>query len=208
MTDTLTLKEFVIGSNAMEGIYKPEGDPLFDNHFTAARLIEECAQNGTIIMPLCIHDTVMPDEPGYRKRQACIIEWRTGKLLQELPPPQAIPGLMMTWRNKCSEWHSFVMGSEEKPSQCKGEYWHDWISDRAWYLHHWFLCIHPFDDGNGRTARLFLNSFRRACGLPWRLVNLENSPDYYTHIREFENKEFKESVSGHRWADIYKAPAA
>jgi fido (protein-threonine AMPylation protein) len=37
-------------------------------------------------------------------------------------------------------------------------------------LHHEITRIHPFDDGNGRVARLYMNYVWRSCGLPYVLL--------------------------------------
>lgn len=49
----------------------------------------------------------------------------------------------------------------------------------ATILHHWITWIHPFTDGNGRTARMFFNFFLLQRGYPMVIVKLEDRDTYY-----------------------------
>jgi Fic family protein len=53
---------------------------------------------------------------------------------------------------------------------------------RAWYIHGEFVKIHPFIDGNGRTARLLLNFELIQSGYPPVVIKTENRVDYYDAI--------------------------
>jgi len=50
---------------------------------------------------------------------------------------------------------------------------------RACYLHGEFVKIHPFVDGNGRTARLLMNFELIQSGYPPVVIKTENRADYY-----------------------------
>ena len=50
---------------------------------------------------------------------------------------------------------------------------------RACFLHGEFVKIHPFIDGNGRTARLLLNFELIQSGYPPIVIKTENRADYY-----------------------------
>jgi Fic family protein len=50
---------------------------------------------------------------------------------------------------------------------------------RACFLHGEFVKIHPFVDGNGRTARLLLNFELIQSGYPPVVIKTENRADYY-----------------------------
>jgi len=50
---------------------------------------------------------------------------------------------------------------------------------RACFLHGEFVKIHPFVDGNGRTARLLLNFELIQSGYPPAVIKTENRADYY-----------------------------
>ena len=51
-------------------------------------------------------------------------------------------------------------------------------------LHTRFVRIHPFIDGNGRTARLLMNYELMKNGLPPAVINVENRKQYYEALHE------------------------
>ena len=51
-------------------------------------------------------------------------------------------------------------------------------------LHHRFASIHPFDDGNGRMARLLMNLVLMLAGYPPAVIRQENRPAYYGALAE------------------------
>ena len=52
-------------------------------------------------------------------------------------------------------------------------------------LGHWlFGYIHPFPDGNGRTARLLMNSMLASGGYPWTVIRLEDRDEYLRALDE------------------------
>ena len=66
--------------------------------------------------------------------------------------------------------------------------WHDWLSGaaqdthpvtRAAQLHHRLVAIHPFIDGNGRTARLVMNLSLMRDGYPPTIIQHINRQQYY-----------------------------
>lgn len=44
--------------------------------------------------------------------------------------------------------------------------------------HFVFVFIHPYFDGNGRTARFLMNVMMAAAGLPWTVIRVEQRTDY------------------------------
>ena len=52
-------------------------------------------------------------------------------------------------------------------------------------LCHWFIgYIHPFPDGNGRTARLLMNALLVSAGYPWTIIRLETRSQYMAALEE------------------------
>ena len=99
------------------------------------------------------------DEPGEFRRGAVSIR---GSQLQP-PPAREVPALMEAWAGWCDG-----EGQAYEPVS------------RAIIAHHGFLAVHPFLDGNGRTARLLLSLMLMRAGYPpalllqeWRLGYLE-----------------------------------
>lgn len=52
------------------------------------------------------------------------------------------------------------------------------IESQAWTIHADLLGLHPFDDGNGRTARLLWNALRVMAGLPWKNIHYDEGATY------------------------------
>jgi Fic family protein len=99
------------------------------------------------------------DEPGQFRRGA--VQIRGSQLVP--PPAREVPRLMEAWLR----WGDEAGRSYEPVT-------------RAVIAHHGFLAVHPFLDGNGRTARLLLNLQLLRAGYPpalllqeWRLGYLE-----------------------------------
>lgn len=52
-------------------------------------------------------------------------------------------------------------------------------------LCHWLIgYIHPFPDGNGRTARFLMNTLLVAAGYPWTIIRLETRPNYMAALED------------------------
>jgi Fic family protein len=50
-------------------------------------------------------------------------------------------------------------------------------------FHHEFVCIHPFEDGNGRMSRLLMNFILLRFGYPPAIIKTEEKEAYYTALR-------------------------
>lgn len=55
---------------------------------------------------------------------------------------------------------------------------------RAAYIHHQFTFIHPFVDGNGRTARLLMNHELMSAGYPYISIKVQDRLSYYRVLDE------------------------
>ncbi len=60
----------------------------------------------------------------------------------------------------------------------------------AAFVHHRFVAIHPFDDGNGRLARILMNLLLMQQGLPPAAVKLKERTDYYAALSQADKNEY------------------
>lgn len=51
-------------------------------------------------------------------------------------------------------------------------------------LHYRFIRIHPFDDGNGRTARILMNFILMKFGYPPVIIKTEDKENYFSALRQ------------------------
>lgn len=58
---------------------------------------------------------------------------------------------------------------------------------KAAYIHHEFVRIHPFIDGNGRVARLLTNFYLMKKGFPPIIIQKENRKKYYTSLKKADH---------------------
>lgn len=59
----------------------------------------------------------------------------------------------------------------------------------SFYAHYQLVNIHPFLDGNGRTARLLMNFIQQRYGLPLAIVFSEDKPRYYEALESVKATE-------------------
>src|SRR5690625_1712932 len=57
--------------------------------------------------------------------------------------------------------------------------------------HHYFVAIHPFDDGNGRVARLVMNLIMMEAGYPPIVIKNETREDYYLALSKADKVNFE-----------------
>lgn len=169
-TSESTLRRHVVESNKIEGIFAKKGDPLYDSHFAAAQL----AAKGEIVHPNELHRTLAQDVhilSGYAGRYRSTGIW-VGE--RKMPQPEYVHSLMDTWWHMVEEY--LVLSAVEHV-----------LEDAADFLHARLLCIHPYADGNGRTARLVHNMLRLHHRLPWHIEYAEEKELYYLGIQLIED---------------------
>lgn len=75
--------------------------------------------------------------------------------------------------------------------------WTQWLNDeaaalhpveRAALAHHRLVAIHPFIDGNGRSARLMMNLLLLRAGYPPTIILRENRAQYYRVLAEADHQ--------------------
>lgn len=79
---------------------------------------------------------------------------------------------------------------------------------RSAIFHHRFAWIHPFFDGNGRTARLLLNLILMKSGFPPAIILKNDQKKYYDALNQANNQDYSKLVllilqAVERTLDIY-----
>lgn len=144
------------------------GKPLKDHlealdHYDAIRYVRELAREKTPLTASDVrnlHKLVVlrsrPDIAGRYADSARYVRTETGRY--EFPSPAEIPALMGDFAN----WPSDAPNTPEA----------------AFTAHRRLVDIHPFNDGNGRTARLLMNLILIRGGYPPIAVRPEDRAEY------------------------------
>ena len=105
--------------------------------------------------------------PGEYKTQPNSVITATGELF-EYAAPMEVPARMQAM----VDWLGEALADPKQN-----------ILTIAAKLHHDFVLIHPFDDGNGRVARMLVNYLLLRDGYPPIIVPTERKKDYLTFLR-------------------------
>jgi len=120
----------------------------------------------------------------YRVAQNLIVDSTTREVRYRPPRPEWVPELMGQLATDIARW------MEQHPAPVA-----------AALAHFGLISIHPFDDGNGRTARLVADMVLDLKG--WSIdgmlaiskVMLDKRSDYYAALREAQGEEFTENAN-------------
>jgi Fic family protein len=105
--------------------------------------------------------------PGEYKTTPNNVITATGELF-EFAAPSDVPSRMQA----LVQWLEQTLSAEDPP-----------ILPLIAKLHHEFVLIHPFDDGNGRVARMLVNYVLMRQGYPPVIVPTERKKDYLAALR-------------------------
>ena len=150
------------------------GKPLKDHleavdHFEALRYVRDLARQTVPLREADIrnlHRLVMqrsdPDAAGRYANQGRYVETDSGR--HHFPSPAKVPALM----DEFAQWLGAAAATPET----------------AFAAHRRLVEIHPFNDGNGRTARLLMNLVLLRDGYPPVAVRPEDRPAYIGALQD------------------------
>lgn len=100
------------------------------------------------------------------------------------PGPESVPAEMQEFGRWLAETTSkkFSLGSK-----------HAVLAAAA--AHTWFVTIHPFIDGNGRTARLLLNLILMRAGHPIAVITKDDRLRYYDALEESQSSDLSALIA-------------
>ncbi|HEY5297874.1 MAG TPA: Fic family protein [Verrucomicrobiae bacterium] len=106
-------------------------------------------------------------------------------------------------RMKSGEIHHYILPEDVPAKMASLVEWHrqqDAKNDlhslfHAALFHHQFSSIHPFDDGNGRMARILMNLILMRAGFPPVIIKLQNREPYIAALRRADAGENEAIVS-------------
>ncbi len=106
--------------------------------------------------------------PGIYKTQPNHVRMETGKIFK-FAEPHDVPAKM----KELVEWFDREM--QDPPLA---------VSSFLTELHHRFILIHPFDDGNGRIVRLWMNYVLLRLGYPPLVIKSEDKKNYFAALQK------------------------
>lgn len=165
--NTLTRQETAL---VLEKGLTVRGKPLKDHqeavdHLEALRLVRELVERNRPIAEADVCDIHRLVTSGTLKTEAGLYSQHRRRIAGSMvvfPNPAKIPALMKEF----GEWLSPAQPSPETAVEA----------------HLRLVSIHPFSDGNGRTARLLLNLILMKAGYPPLVIRPEDRADYLDGI--------------------------
>ena len=150
------------------------GKPLKDHlealdHFEAIRYVRDMARRRSALAEMDVRNlhrlVTLRSSPGIAGRYADQSRYvLTDSGRRAFPSPAEIPALM-------GEFSSWLAAAPDTP-------------ETAFTAHLRLVEIHPFNDGNGRTARLLMNLILIRGGFPPLAVRPEDRPAYIASLQQ------------------------
>lgn len=173
LVDQRMLTFHVLQSNALERICTRHG-PLYHQHRRAAHAVAACPERFIYDVP-AIHRIMFdgqarPRQIGRTRLCGVMMVGKTSR--HHLPPARDVPMLM----SLLYELMAKVLDDPDDTS--------------LMVMQATLLCIHPFTDGNGRTARLYYNALRLVAGKEWQVTTTRQQAAYLRTIRSVEQDFF------------------
>jgi Fic family protein len=164
---TLTLREtqFILETGLTVGGKSLREHFEVINHREAIQFVEALVEHQEPFTPLQVRQIYqlvlknIDDENAGQYRQVPV---RIAGASYQPPEAWEVPRLMLEW----GDWLNSVAQQEESVV-------------RAALAHHRLAAIHPFIDGNGRTARLLMNLLLMRDGYPPTIILKTNRQQYY-----------------------------
>lgn len=136
-----------------------------------------CELNETILVKPFWKDAISLDgvltrkkiEIGKYKSLPNSVRLKNGEIHEYASPeetPAKMSDLMFWYKNKKDELHPVQLAAE---------------------FHYKFVCIHPFDDGNGRVARLIMNYILIKNNYPPVIIKTEDKENYLTALQKADS---------------------
>lgn len=130
--------------------------------------------NKTILVKSFWKDAVSPNgtptrkkiEIGQYKTSPNSVQLKNGEIHEYASPeetPALIRDLLNWYQDKSEELHPVQLAAE---------------------FHYKFVCIHPFDDGNGRVSRLLMNYILLKHNYPMVIIKSEDKENYLTVLQK------------------------
>ena len=116
---------------------------------------------------------------GVYKREPNHVRTADGEM-HYFAEPDAVPGLM----RDLLDWYT----AEEKANTL-----HPLL--RAVVLHHEFVAVHPFDDGNGRIGRILMNFALMRAGYPIAIIPVTKRNEYYSALQRADAGDYTPLVN-------------
>jgi Fic family protein len=127
-----------------------------------------------------LHGLVMKDIPGINSGQFRAIDVKIKDSEHTPPDFLEVDGhvdKLFQWMNRNShKFNPLIMGA---------------------IIHHWMTWIHPFADGNGRVARMFLNFYLLQKGYPEIIIKITDRDNYYNSLIKADNGDICDLIELH-----------